>query len=347
MTGQYTDHPTKSFQVGAAIAQDLRVKLTAGKLAVAGDTDSDLGTLLEEAFAADEWKTVCLKNKQGTTRMVAGEAITAHAAVYGFAGGKVGATVNANYLGVAMEAASGNNSVIEVLRQVEADDLDNLGAIDGNLVIDDDFIGDWPAAATALSGQGPYAWSKTETNGLGVISSDEANGVLIFAFDAVAEAATATLFMENSPVDIDKSPVFECRLAIFDIGDDAALDIDFGLASDDHATDFDAIATFAAFHLDGAALSVLCHSDDGTTDTAPVDSTIDLVDNTYATFKIDICDKADVKFFINGTRVLSGTTFDISAYTGALTPIIMVEKTSNDTTADVRADRVRVQSQRN
>lgn len=346
MTGQYTDHATKSFQVGAAIAQDLRVKLSAGKLAVAGDTDSDLGTLLEASFAADEWRTVSLKNKPGTVRMVAGEAITANSVVYGFAGGKVGVTTNANRIGLALEAASGDGSVIEVLRQVEADDLDNLGAIDGNIVIDDDFLGDWPAAGTALSGQGPCAWTKTETNGLGVTSSDEANGVLKFAFDAVAEAATATLFMENSPVDIDNGPVFECRLAIFDIGDDVALDIDFGLASDDHATDFEAIATFAAFHLDGTDLSVKCHSDDGTTDTAPVDSTVDLVDDTYANFKIDASDKSDVKFFINGVRVLSGTTFDISDYTGTLTPIVMVEKTNNDTTADVRADRVRVQATR-
>jgi len=346
MTGQYTDQSTKTLQVGAALGKNLRVKLSSSKLALAGDTDSDLGTTLEETFAADVYTTVSLKNKQGTTPMVAGEAISQYAVVYGYANGKVGDTINANRIGIALEAASGDGSVIEVLRQVEADDLDNLGAIDGNIVIDDDFIGDWPAAATAIDGHG-YAWSKTETNGLGVISSDEANGVLKFSFDAVAEAATATLFMENSPIDIDKSPIFECILAVFDKGDDAALDIDFGLASDDHATDFEAIATFAAFHLNGNDLSVLCHSDDGTTDTAPVDSTIDLVDDTYANFKIDVSDKADVKFFINGTRVLSGSTFDISAYTGALTPIVMVEKTNNDTTADVRCDRIRVQAQRN
>jgi len=219
--------------------------------------------------------------------------------------------------------------------------------IDGDLLFDDDFLGDWPAAATVLPLGTNNPWLKVETLGLGITDSDEANGVKKFAFDAVAEAATAALYMVNSPFDIDKNPVFECILAIYDIGDDATLDFNWGLASDTHATDFDSIATFAAFHMDSPGLSVLCHSDDGTTDTAPVDTLVDLVDNTMATFKIDVSDKTKVKFFINGVRVLASTTFDISAYTGALTPIVHVEKTSNNTTMELRLDRIRVRGERN
>lgn len=340
----YVETPTRGFAAGAAIAQFLRVKLSAGVLAACDATDAGIGSLEEAALAANDFVTVRLWNAQGTRKMVAAGAITQYANVYGAASGKVDDVANENFVGIAMTAASGSGSVIEVLTFAQTSTMDQLGAIDGNLVLDDDFIGDFPAAATALDGQ---SWTKVETNGLGVISSDEANGVLKFSADAVAEAATCTLFLENSPFDIDQSPIFECRLAVFDIGDAAAVDIDFGLASDDHATDFEAIATFAAFHLDGTNLSVLCHSDDGTTDTAGVDSTVDLVDNTYANFKIDVSDKADVKFYINGTRVCAATTFDISAYTGALTPIVMVEKTSDDTTFDVRVDRIRVQAQRN
>lgn len=340
----YVETPTKGFTAGAAIAQFLRVKISSSVLAVCDATDAGIGSLEEAALAANDFVTVRLWNAQGTRKMVAAGAITQYANVYGAAGGKVDDVANENFVGIALNAASGDGSIIEVLAFTQTSALDQLGAIDGNLVIDDDFIGDFPAAATALDGQ---SWTKVETNGLGVISSDEANGVLKFSADAVAEAATATLFLENSPFDIDKSPIFECRLAVFDIGDAAAVDIDFGLASDDHATDFEAIATFAAFHLDGTDLSVKCHSDDGTTDTAAVDSTVDLVDNTYANFKIDVSDKADVKFYVNGTRVCAATTFDISAYTGTLTPIVMVEKTSDDTTFDVRVDRIRVQGQRN
>lgn len=348
----YVDSPCKTFTAGGAIAQYLRVKLSAGKLAACDAADSGVGTIEEAAFADGDLKVVRLWNAAGTRKMVAAGAVSQYANVYGAAGGKVDDVANENFVGIALEAASGDGSVIEVYTHVQTDAVDNLGDIAGNVVIDDDFLGDWPAAATALSGQGPYAWTKTETNGLGVISSDEANGVLKFSFDAVAEAATAALYMANSPIDIDKGPIVEFILAVFDIGDDAALDINFGLASDTHATDFDSVGEYIAFHLDGAALDLKAQSEDGATTVAATDTTLNLVDNQYARFKIDCTDKANCKLYANVdrdgayARVLSGTTFDMSNYSGTLTPIIHVEKTSNDTTADVRADRCRVQAAR-
>lgn len=233
-----------------------------------------------------------------------------------------------------------------------AEDLQALieSKIDGDLVIDDDFVGDFPAAATALDGQGTYNWTKTETNGLGVTSVNAANGVLKFAADAVAEAATATLFMENSPIDPSKGGYAEFLLAVYDIGDAAAVDIDFGLASDDHATNFETIAEFVAFHLDGSDLSLKIHSDDGTTDTAAVDTGVDLVDDTFYCFRIDYRDLTDVQFFYravgaeNWIRLNSTTTYSVSAASANWTPIVMVEKTSDDTTFDVRLDRVIVRS---
>lgn len=218
--------------------------------------------------------------------------------------------------------------------------------IDGTYVIDNHFIGDFPAAATAIPGG---SLTKVETNGLGVISQDTANGVLKFSFDAVAEAATSALYYVNSPINPAKGGVAEFLLAVFDIGDDAALDINFGLASDTHATDFDAIAEFVAFHLDGNDLSLKIQSDDGTTDTAITDTGVDLVDNTTFKFKIDFTVLTDVKFYyapLGGTyrRLLPDTKFNVAAATANWTPIVHVEKTSNDTTADVRLDRWRVEA---
>ena len=349
---QYVETPCRTFEAGAAIARYLRVKLSSGVLAVAAATDPDIGTIERETFADGDLAPVRLRNAQGTRKMVAAGAITLHANVYGAAGGKVDDVENENFYGMALEAATADGDVIEVLLYTLGDDLNALGAIDGSIVIDEDFVGDWPAAASALAGQGKYAWTKVETNGLGVISSDEARGVLKFSADAVAEAATATLFMENSPVDPSKGGVAEFILAVFDIGDAAAVDIDFGLASDDHATDFEAIAEFVAFHLDGSDLSLKLHSDDGTTDTGAVDTTVDLVDNTYYAFRIDYSDLSDVKFYYRAlgavawTRLAAGSTFDVSAATANWTPIVMVEKTTDDTTFDVRLDRARVQAER-
>ncbi len=222
------------------------------------------------------------------------------------------------------------------------------GEIDSRIVIDDDFIGDYPANATAMDGHGKYSWTKLETLGLGVISVDSANGILKFSFDNAAEAATAALYFVNAPVDINDNPIFECVLAIYDIGDDAALDINFGLATGSHADDADSIAESAFFHLDGNDLSLKCECDDGTNETAATDTTVDLADNTYYAFKIDASNLASVKFYYRAiaspqaawTRLLSATTFNMVAATGTVTPIVHMEKTSNNTTADVRLDRI-------
>lgn len=106
--------PTKGFTAGAAIAQFLRVKLSSAKLAVCGAEDEGIGTT-EEPSAADLDKvTVRLWNAQGTRRMVAAGAITKHATVYGAASGKINDAVNGNPVGIALEAASGDGSIIEV-----------------------------------------------------------------------------------------------------------------------------------------------------------------------------------------------------------------------------------------
>ena len=340
---------TPTLTANAALAPFLRVKITSSKLVAADDTDKEIGTLAGRVLAADDPAAVVPRNVEGTVKMVAAGAFAQFATVYGANGGMIDDVSNTNEIGITLVSASGLGSIVEVLRNANNA---TLGAINGKIVIDDDFLGDYPAAASALSGQGPVSWAKLETVGLGVIHSDEANGVLKFVFDAVAEIAVATLFMENSPFDIDKAPIFEARVAIFDIGDDAALDIDIGLASDDHATDFEAIAAFVAIHLDGNSLNIMAHSDDGTTDVAAVDTTKDAVDNTYFMVKIDCADKADIKIYLdmdgNGyVRVASATTFTLAAYSGALTPIVMVEKSNNDTLADVRVDRIRVQCDRN
>jgi len=63
---------------------------------------------------------VRLWNAQGTRKMVAAGAITKHAIVYGAAGGKIDDTANGNPIGIALEAASGDGSIIEVLPGLSA-----------------------------------------------------------------------------------------------------------------------------------------------------------------------------------------------------------------------------------
>ena len=347
----------KSFACSVELAPYLRVTYDATNgLAAAGPEVRELGTLrnrhIVSGVGASEKAAVVLRNAQGTVKMVAAGAFSLFDPVYGAEGGKIDDTPNTNFIGIALQAATADGDHIEVLRFAAGDGasavMPHIGEAPG-INFFDDFIGDYPANATALT-ESP--WTKVETNGLGVISSDEANGVLKFSFDSATEAATAALYMQNAPFDANQNPIFECRLGVFDEGDDAALDINFGMANDTHADDADSITESIFFHLDGNDLSVLCESDDGTTEVAATDSTVTLTVNVYARFKIDMTDLSDVKFYIDleagagYTRVLSGTTFDVSELTGTLTPIVHVEKTSNDSLADVRVDWIRVRSER-
>lgn len=342
-----------SLTASAALGRYLRVKYDATNgLAVAGPEDRELGTLKQRhivtGLGASEKAPVLWRNASGSRMMVAAGALAAWDVVYGAEGGKVDDAPNSNPVGIALEAATADGDEIEVLYLEAAGGGVPTDAVPG-IEIEDDFLGDWPANGTAIT---MSKWTKTETNGLGVTSVDVANGILKLAADAVAEAATATLFMENSPFDIDKNPIFHCILAIYDIGDDAAVDFDFGLASDDHATDFEAIAAFAAFHLDGNSLILKTHSDDGTNDNAPATTGVTLVDDTFYEFKIDCTVKAAVTFWYRAvgapawTQLNASTTYDVSNYAGNLTPIFMVEKTSNDSTFDMRVDWVRCRAER-
>ena len=112
---QYVETPTKSFVCGGAIAPFLRVK-TPAALAVAGATDVELGTIEQAAFAIYDVRSVRLRTAQGTCKMVAAGTFAIGATLYGAAGGKVDDVDNGNRIGIALEAATAANDVVEVLR---------------------------------------------------------------------------------------------------------------------------------------------------------------------------------------------------------------------------------------
>ena len=105
-----------TFTATTALAPHLRVKLTAGKLVAAGAADNDLGVLAARVLAADAQAAVVPRNAEGTVRMVAADAITQFALVYGAAGGKIDDVANGNLVGMALDAATADGDYVEVLR---------------------------------------------------------------------------------------------------------------------------------------------------------------------------------------------------------------------------------------
>jgi hypothetical protein len=111
-----------SVQVDGAITQYLRVKASDARtdpitVTTAGIADDDVGVIEQAGLAAHDVVALRHRTAQGTVKMVAADTITAGANVYTAASGKVSATnaTSSRLRGIALEAASGNNSVIEVL----------------------------------------------------------------------------------------------------------------------------------------------------------------------------------------------------------------------------------------
>lgn len=120
---QYVETGTKGFTAGGAIPLHARVILSSGVLAVAGLAEKEIGTAEQEAFAAGDIISVRLVTAQGTCKMIAIEALAEMAPVYTETDGKVQDTAQATayLIGVALEAATADGDIIEVLRNSHGD----------------------------------------------------------------------------------------------------------------------------------------------------------------------------------------------------------------------------------
>lgn len=157
---------------------------------------------------------------------------------------------------------------------------------------------------------------------------------LEFSATAEAQKADALAFRGFAAASEGIAHFLVC---VNDNGDNAALDIDWGVANATHATDFEAIPQRIGFHIDGNTLDLDLASDDGTTDTTLVDTTVNIVEGTPFLCQLDLRDIAAVKAYVNGVRVLDGTTgaaTTLAITTGTFKAIAHMEKTSDDTPAN-------------
>jgi hypothetical protein len=115
----------RSFLAGAELPAHRLVKFSAAEtvvLAGAGEGLLAVGHSTDYPTANGDRLTVHFLNKGGTRRLTASAAITALAKVQCAANGKIvtaGAGSGGRVIGIALQAASGDNSVIEVLLKDE------------------------------------------------------------------------------------------------------------------------------------------------------------------------------------------------------------------------------------
>lgn len=175
----------------------------------------------------------------------------------------------------------------------------------------------------------------------GTPSLTRLGGAHKLAFSTTAEAQKVDILSKDG-FDIDSNWIVEGEVEVVDNGDDAALDFNIGVANGTNATSADTITESCFLHIDGNALDILAESDDGTTEVAATDTTVNYAEGTRFHFMMDGRDPSDVQIYIDGVLVLGGTTFDISAATGPLKLLAHLEKTSNDTPGEVHVDSLRV-----
>lgn len=162
--------------------------------------------------------------------------------------------------------------------------------------------------------------STSEAQKLDILSIDgfstEANAVIEFAFRVVADGAST------------------------------AVDVSLGVASGTNATDADSIASSIFIHLDENDTKLYAESDDNAsgevsaTDTSTTYTEGSAVANRVECW-IDMRNPASVAFYVNGVRVLSGTTFDVSVVATTWFLLAHIEKTSSSDTYELVLDWMR------
>lgn len=155
--------------------------------------------------------------------------------------------------------------------------------------------------------------------------------------DVTAEAQKGDLLSRHS-VPVTVPMIFEAIFQVVTTADADQADLTVGLANGTHASDADSITEFAGFHADlGADLNLDAESDDGTTEVAATDTTVDLVAGTDVEVWLDARDLTNIKYYVNGVEVCAATANlgDIRLATGPLKALFHLEKAANDTLCHV------------
>jgi len=210
----------------------------------------------------------------------------------------------------------------------------------------DDFLG----VAGGSVFDGTAIWNVVDVAGATeAIVADSANGVFRLYLNAgAAEAEDAVLYhSDNRTFNVGNGLIFETKIDVAVLPTLTAETV-WGMAGD-HNLDNDTVAQFAWFKLDGSGAVVCETDDDGAEDNNDVATGVTAVPGTANIYRIDFTTLANVKFFIDGVRVASSTTFNLSALAGgALTqqPYFDLNKDADNGAGTVDIDYVKIWSNR-
>jgi predicted RecA/RadA family phage recombinase len=177
-------------------------------------------------------------------------------------------------------------------------------------------------------------WVGVQVQTAGFVAAAGSGEGVNLRFSATAEAQKVDA-LSHRGMAVAEIGVVHALICVNDGGDAAALDCNIGLANGTHATDADAITESLFCHLDGNSVNINLESDDGTTEVAATDTTVDYTAGTPFLVQFDLRDLTDIQAYIDGVNVLPSSVFKLNAATGPLKFLAHLEKTSDDTPGNV------------
>lgn len=210
----------------------------------------------------------------------------------------------------------------------------------------DDFNGAVATFPTSADPATPWLVDDVSVTGTPTYTKGTSEATLTLNNDNAA-VIVALHFGDALDFDIDLVQSIEMRVKIGAATFTSGSILTFGLASARNDT-ADDVAAHAWFRMEGANSTslVYCETDDGTRDVNDISSGVTL-GTTYKRFLIDFTGgKSDVRFYIDGRQVAASQTFDMSAYSSGLQPIVQIQKAANTNADSVVVDYIRVVAKR-
>ena len=217
------------------------------------------------------------------------------------------------------------------------------------IVFYDDFIGGSTVIPVGGSEESGMAWSnKIVGAGPPVVAkvADGANGIVSLALTSDSQKQDAAIYMgDQREFSLERGCIFEARVRHSVLPTLVAESV-IGLVGD-WADGPDAITYSAFFSADGSG-AITCETDDGTTDSGAIASGVTVTAAQTKIYRIDFTSVTDIRFYIDGVHVATGTTFAYAA-TGAnavLQPYLGLYKASGAGLGTLLVDYVRIWQKR-
>jgi predicted RecA/RadA family phage recombinase len=201
-------------------------------------------------------------------------------------------------------------------------------------------VGDWASGDTLITvnlnveprylldiNRDPTETVFVGTRALGVMDLQARGGAYKFNISATNEAQKIDILTQDG-FSKDANAIIELIFNVRDDGAGTVVDVSLGAANATNATDADAITESLFIHLNANDVNIYAESDDGTTEVAATDTTIDYTAGTPVEVWFDMRNPADVQIYVNAALVLGSTVFNVNAAVGPFKLLAHVEKTA-------------------